>query len=363
MRRVAPTALLLGLLLALATPATAHGPPPIRDQDTRLLADHNDDCGDDGGSISNCNGSHDLVALDIREGHDAKLGDIVYFRFALNHGTGSLRDVLTVKVNGATKTFEIRTTDNQKFETTGFDSVTVGPLLSASGTQDGSRFVVEAGVKLQTLGGVGAKLTDYLVEAYTGTTRGDYMPGGYYNALGVKVTDPDQGSDETDRIRTAGYDLRGPGYYAVATLPTQATVAEASQLEMTVTLRNLLPNTPQTLDVALSGADGVQARFTVGPDDGHLTLDLPKGGQTTRTLVLTGGEAGASGTLTVTVTTSLGGRSTHTLPYTVTDPASDTSSPTSGGPGAGSTPAKGAPTLGLPVALALLAFAGLRRRS
>lgn len=354
--------LLLVSLILVAGAASAHGPPPLRDQDTRLLADHNDDCGGDSGSLSNCNGSHDLVALDIREAHDAARGDLVHFRFLLNGGAGSLRDVLTVKVNGASKSFELRTTDNKAFQTTGFDVVTVAPLLGEGGVQDGSRFVVDAGVKLQTLGGAGAKITDYLVESYTGSTRGDYMPGGYYNALGVKVADPDQGSDETDRVRTGGYILRGPGYYAEASLPAPVTVAAGQTMEIPVTLRNLLANTPQTLQIAAAADPGVEVRFAGGPADGSLTADVAKGAQTMRTLELTAGEAPTQGTLTLTLTTNLGGRSTHTLTYTVTEAATSSTAPTSSTP-ATSSPGKDAPATGLPLALGLLAFAALGRRS
>jgi hypothetical protein len=107
--------LLLLAVLLVAVPVLGHGAPSPKDQDTRLLHDHNDDCGgDDAGSLSNCRGTHDLIALDVREAHDPSLGDVVVFRLILNGGSGELRDVLTLKVDGAAKTFEWRTTNNQQ---------------------------------------------------------------------------------------------------------------------------------------------------------------------------------------------------------------------------------------------------------
>ncbi len=351
-------AALLATLLLVAGLAVAHGPPSVRDQDVRLLADHNDDCGGDTGSLSNCNGSHDLVALDVREGHDDARGDVVFFRFLLNGGSGSLRDVLTLKTAGAVKTFEIRTTDNQAFEATGFDRVTKEPLLDAGGAQDGTRFVVEGRVPLAALGGAGAKLTDFLVESYTGTTRGDYMPGGYYNALGVKVQNPDQGSDATNFVRTTGYVLRGPTYYASATPPASTSVPAGGQQSVDITFTNLLKSTPQTLTLTLDGGEGASARFEGGSPTA--SLDLPKGATTTRRVVFTGEETGAAGAFTLTLATNLGGRTTYALAYTVTN--SSTPSPNPADPSS-SSPASGAPGPGLPAALGLLAFAALRRRS
>src|SRR5688572_31439732 len=76
-------------LLLPPPPAAAHGPPVVRDQDTRLLADHNDDCGgDDAGALENCRGSHDLVSLDLREAYDEELGNVVVFRLLMNLGEG-----------------------------------------------------------------------------------------------------------------------------------------------------------------------------------------------------------------------------------------------------------------------------------
>lgn len=359
MARGLGSAAVLAATLLVAGLAVAHGPPSVRDQDARLLADHNDDCGGDSGSLSNCNGSHDLVGLDVREGHDAARGDLVYFRVLMNGGSGSLRDVLTLKANGAVKTFELRTTDNQAFEGTGFATVTTEPLLDSSGKQDGSRFVVEGSVPLADLGGRDAKLTDFQVTAYSGTTKGDFMPGTYTTVAGTAApTGNNEQNSPTSYVRTTGYVLRGPTYYANAATPTSTTVPAGGQQTVDVTFTNLLKNTPQTLTVTLADVDGASATFEGGAQS--LTFDLLKGATSTHRVVVAGDDPGATGAFTLTVSTNLGGRTEHPLAFTVATGAS--TSPTDSTPPT-STPANGAPGPGLPLALGLFAFAALRRRS
>lgn len=60
----------------LAAPlASAHGAPSPDPRHTRLLADWADDCGGDGGARTGSGkGSHDLLALDLRESFGPDLG-------------------------------------------------------------------------------------------------------------------------------------------------------------------------------------------------------------------------------------------------------------------------------------------------
>lgn len=364
-------------LLVFVPVAAGHGAPPALDQDTRLLADHNDDCGgDDPGSLGNCRGTHDLIALDVRERH-AGGQDLVVFRFFLNGGTASdgLRDVLSLKADGATKTFELRTTNNVDFQGTGFESVS-----KAISINDGTRFVVEATVKRDALGGVGSKLTEFRVEAFRGSTAGDYMPGGYHGPLG-QVDNPPQ-SPATNRI--AGclrpgtqqveqqhcYRLRGPGYYVAIDEPGAQQVPPGSESIVQLSLRNALPNTPQSLTITVTGAEGVRARFhdpNAPGGEGYsdeMRIDLPKAGSTFTHLALSEGQVGASGALTVTVSTDLGGRSHVQVPYVVQAGAA-TMAPTSpagtGGDDGGSDNGIPGPAPALAV-LALAAAAVLARR-
>lgn len=359
------TALALAVLLLVAAATSAHGPPAKRDQDFRLLADHNDDCGDDA-DVSGCHGTHDLVGLDVLERHDGGLGDVVAFRLILNGGSGSLRDVLTFKADGAAKSFELRTSDNQAFQgdkgTDRFDSVARFPATNPDGSTDGSRFVVEATVRLATLGGAGAKLTDYKVEAYAGTAKGDYMPGGYVNGLGIDTANPPQGEGVTNFNRVNGYVLTGPTYYTTVDVPASATLAADGQTVVPIRLTNPFRSTAQTATVTVAGADGFTATWVGANGADPAVEDLAKGGSGTAELRLRGdGHAPTAGTLTITVTTNLGGRSVHTLPYEITAAQGSTGDGTgSGAPPAAKDKDSPAPAAVL-VGLALLVLAALRR--
>jgi hypothetical protein len=370
---------LLAFLVLLAPLAAAHGPGPAMDQDARLLADHNDDCGgDDVGALSSCRGTHDLVSLDVRELHEGG-SDLVVFRFLLNGGNAAdgLRDVLSLKADGAAKTFEIRTTNNQDFQGTGFTSVS-----KALPTGDGTRFIVEATVRRDSLGPVGAKLTEFKVEAFRGSTSGDYMPGGYHGPVG-QVSDPDQ-SPPTNRVagclrpgtqqieQAHCYRLRGPGYYVALDDPGSQQVPADGEVLVVLQLRNQLPNTAQALTVTATAADGVRARFhdpASGGGEGYaaeLRIDLPKGGSTSSHLALDQATAGASGAVTVTVTTDLGGRLQLAVPFEVVTGAAPNPTPTAGdgdadngGGGRFGAPGPG-PALAL-LALATAAWAARRR--
>lgn len=343
-------------LLVLAGGAAAHGPPAQRDQDVRLLADHSDDCGsDDAGALTECGNTHDLVGLDLREAHDATLGDMVYFRFILNGGSGTLKDVLTMKVGGASKTFELRTSDNQAFQGTGFETFAKAPALNADGSQDGSRFVVEAGVKLSALGGAGAVLDDYVLQAYRGTTRGDVMPGCYYNALGSKVAECSPGDDQPQFERTNGYVLRGPTYYTTVTVPA-IDVPAGGSVDVDVKLANPLRATAQTVTLLIGAPDGAGVTATwKDSQTATTTVDLGKAGSGTAKLHVQADAAASAGKLTLTVTTNLGGRSIHEVPFGVG--AAATSHPTTRDAAQDSP----APVAAL-TALGLLACAAARRR-
>jgi hypothetical protein len=353
--------LLLALaVLVLAMPVLGHGAPSPKDQDTRLLHDHNDDCGgDDAGSLSNCRGSHDLIALDVREAHDASLGDVVVFRLILNGGSGNLRDVLTLKAGGSSKTFEFATSNNQQFTGTGFDRVSTAQSIG-----DGTRFAVEGTVQRSTLGGLGAKLSDFRVEAYTGSTMGDFMPGTYRTALGNAPTGSAEQGEPTSYVRP-DYALRGPAYYVTTNDPGAARVAKDSETIVQFDVRNALRSTPQSITGTVSGADGVTARFhapSAASGTGYsdtLRVDLRGGQSTVAHLAVTGVDEGARGTLVVVLSTDLGGRTELAIPYTVQAGSAPPPSPPPAPPADND---RGAPAPGLLVAFAGLALAALARR-
>ncbi len=158
--------------------AAGHGPPATRAGEVRILVDQNDDCsGDDGTAAAECNGTHDLVAMDLREAWDeAFAAQVVVFRFLLNGGAPAdgFVDVLTFRTGQGVRSFELRTTDNLHFTGT-FDRVNAtGPI------GDGARFAVEGTVRLSTLGAIpGDVISEFQVQAFHGTTAGDVMPGTY----------------------------------------------------------------------------------------------------------------------------------------------------------------------------------------
>lgn len=351
------------LLLLFVPVAAAHGAPPERGQDTALLADHNDDCGGHSATDPDrCNGTHDLVAMYVQEAYDPTLGDVVKFRFMLNGGQASdgLRDVLTLKANGATKTFELRTTNNIDFQGTGFDAVAKAvPLRFPSGSADGDRFLVEATVKAASLGGIGAKLTDYKVDAFRGSNnaRGDYMPGGAFNGV-IDNTDPDQGDEATNRYRAAGYTLVGPTYYAKVTPPASLTLASGASTTSSVTLANLLRSadwdTRQVATLTVAATAGLTASIDGATTD---TIDLPTTGTVDVPLKVMSQGGPGTGQVTLTVTTNLGGRTVHTIPVTVQDEA-----PSSSSSSATTSDSAGAPAPGLMMLVAVLGLAVLVRR-
>lgn len=346
----------LGLLLAAcALPASAHGPPDPRAQDVRLLADHNDDCGGHGPTDPDrCRGTHDLVGLDLTEAHDATHGDVVRLRLVVNGGEGARRVAITLTADGTPRTLEVATSDNQAFTGNGFLRVTAGPALNADGTRDGARILVEGTVRLADLGGAGALLDDVKVQAYAGSTRGDYMPGGYYNTLDQPVANPPQGDAATNFERTSGYVLRGPSYYAGLHAGDVQVPAGAS-VDVEVHVTNGLRGKAQTATLRAAAPAGLTATWDGQPE---AVLDLPAGGAATARLRVQAGAAATGGDLELVVTTNLGGRTALAVPVAVA--SNDPTAPADpDGQGSADSPAPTALLTGLLVA----ALAAARRRA
>jgi hypothetical protein len=313
--------------------------------------------------LPNCQGTHDLIAMDVRESYDAGSGqDQVMLRLFVNGGDAAsgLKDVISLKVDGSGKTFDMRTSNNHDFQGTGFDHVGLGPALN-----DGTRFVIEGTMARSALGAVGAKLTDFHVEAWKGSTNGDAMKGSYHTVTGMGPASSSEGSDPQEYSRNE-YDVRGPSYYVTLGMPGAQDVAVGVEQFAQLDIKNELRATAQSITATVSGADGVQARFhdpSSPSGEGYtdtLRIDLAKGASTIAHLALTGQTAGSSGTLTVTLTTDQGGRNIATLPYTVHNGGNPSDTDSSSSPSGGHrSPAPTAALLGL----AALACAAARRRS
>ncbi|HUR62959.1 MAG TPA: hypothetical protein VM241_00605 [Candidatus Thermoplasmatota archaeon] len=357
----------VALLAFLAAPLAAGHGAPAGDVSPngpffRVLADYSDDCGGHG-AASTCQGTLDLIALDVQEKADAASGELVVFRFTLDAGqTGAtLKATTTFQAGGAQKSFSIQSTDNSHF--TG----SADQVLDARPLNDGTRFQVDAVLKLSSLGSVGDRLGGFQVESVRGSTKGDLMPGTYKTPLGTDGPAP--ANDPTCGCpRSVAYALQGPTYYLGLNPPSGTQMASNGQdlpVPIQLGLENKL-NRAQTITVTATGADGVTAGFHAGGDGMHVEYkpqaEVALGAQdrgTTLHLNLHGERAGTSGTLTITATSDLGGRTTVQVPYTVKeasadgDPAPATHERTSK-----SSPAPAALLLGL----ALLG-AALRRRA
>jgi hypothetical protein len=334
MRNAAP--LLALVLVALAVPAAlAHPFPPENDWERPLLKDPVDDCAPDSGPASpthDCRGSDDLGALDVSERHDDSQGDLVVFRLLMATGAaGTHDDVLTFTSGGATKTFTFHSTDDSHFSNGGgFLSVSDAVSLN-----DGTRFYITGTASLASVGKLGDTLTNFHVDAKIGGNVGDWMPGGCHNTAGSDCA-CNTNSCDSNYYSTPGYRLRGSTYYANLEVPPSAAVENGAETIIPITARNLLAHTEQTMSLGMAAADGVQARFhdaTTGQYTDTYSVQLAGSESTSIHVSLTGTHAGAQGTLTLTMTTSLGGRSTALLPYTVAEagaaPPPPDSSPTS----------------------------------
>jgi hypothetical protein len=357
-------ALTVLLLAALAPAASAHGVAKP-DEDVRLLQDWNDDCGGDGAAVQGgCRGSNDLIALDLVERADPA-GDLAVFRLFMDRGQSGTHDIaVSLATPAGAKGYGLRTTDDSRFTGTGFLSVSEARPVLRDGSPDGTRFYVDAAVRLADLGGPGAKLSGFKVEAKHDGEVGDFMPGGCNRAIGTCVHNSGHDQDGGNFIRP-DYTLRGPTYYASLGSPGAQAVAVGAETLVQVEVENELRGTPQALTLSVAGANGLTARFhdPASPTgEGYsetYRIELDGGRSTFAHLALEGTRGGESGTLTLTVATDKGGRTQVSIPYTVEDASGTTSGggPTTDGGG------RGAPSPAAALAgLALLGAAHAARR-
>ncbi|MES2154966.1 MAG: hypothetical protein V4510_07510 [bacterium] len=344
--RLLPLALLV--LVVLAPAAMAHCASLPRAQDTRLLEDYVDECTSDGGT-NDCKGSDELLALDIQEKWDGAK-DVAVFRLLMDKGSaGAHTDTITVTTPKGAQAFVLKTSDDSHFTNGGgFDSVTGGASVG-----DGTRFVVEGTIMLSKLGAVGDGLSGIKVEA----DSGDFMPGTCHNtaldcppAVGARADcfyDP-----------TSPYKLRGSSYYTSLETGSVPDVGVGSEQVAQLSIKNLLDASQQgTLTVTQAG--GVTARLhdpASGAYSESLSIGLSSRQAYNAHLSLVGATAGAQGSVTVTITTDLGGHRTLQVPFKVT--AASTSHETSH---VATTGGKSSPGLEAP-AILLTAVVLARRR-
>lgn len=337
---------LVGLTLLVAPFVQAHGAAAPRPQDTRLLHDHNDDCGGDG-ITSNCRGTLDLIALDVQEFWDGT--EKVRFRLTMDQGqSGSHKLTFSYDSSAAgKKSFDITSSDQVTFSG-GFDQ------LSVSSANDGSRFILDAVTTSEKAGlPTNAKLSNFRVEARRDNTLGDFMPGGYQGPLGA-VQDPAQGDGPTNYVKP-DYLWRGPGYYTIISGPNAEGVGEKATTVLKII--NAL-DAAQTVTLRLTSTAGT-ATFTNGATE--KVIDVARKGSVDVEIQAKGA---SEGQIVVTATTNLGGWMQRDRAFTI-EPGM-TSTPTTAEPVDSTTDAtssEGAPALtGTLVAVGMLALVAARRR-
>jgi len=354
------TLVALFALVLLAPAATAHCAALPRDQDTRLLQDYADECKVDGGT-NDCHGSDELIALDIQEKWDGSK-DVAVFRYIMDKGqAGAHKDTVTVTTPKGTMSLAVQSSDDTRWANGGgFDTVSTG-----QGLGDGSRFLVEGTVAMDKLGKTGDPLTSVKVEADTGGSVGDYMPGTCHNAIGD--CPPALGGDACYYNPTTSYKLRGPSYYATLNAGTPPTLVVGAEQIVQLDVKSLFGHASQQVTMTVSTAAGVTARFhdaAAGNGKGYSpTLTFPLSAQQSygAHLALQGDQAGAQGVLTVALTTDLGGHAVAQIPFKVSGTASSSSSTSLSS--SSSTAAKSSPPVDLPLILLGAAALAMRRRS
>lgn len=368
--------LLLAALLAFASAAAAHPGRDPYDYEIRLLHD----CNDDWGGHSTVNDGHDLIALDLQEAYDDALdSDVVIFRLMMNGGYNSdttrpeLKESVTLKVGSTTVTKEIRTSDNAAF-TGSFDAVRGPfPVKNNEGNTDGNRFAVEAVAKLSTLvAQVGTKVSAFAVQGYAGTAKADQMPGGYTTG-GQTITSCPPAAEAADYTRPE-FTLAGPSKYASLVLNrNQVSMQPGDNESVSLTVGSLLfkdrahedsVDYDQAVTIEAVAPAGVEVIFhTTTYSVGETSFDLAAGAEAAGHFYLRPGPSAESGTVSVVLTTDLGGRVEKEFALTIR-PAdvTESSSPT---PSEMPPAEKGGP-LPVPAAFPLAAFVAgvvlLRRR-
>ena len=331
--------------LLLVPVTTAHAAPDPRDFQTRLLHDCIDDAGADG-LVST---GYDLHSLDLWEAWDGSRL-LVHFRAVLN-GDGPATITLAFQAGGAAKSYAWTTSNGDSWSPEGFrsggkrDDVWVNNDPSQG--RDGDRFALHGTVRAADLGGVDTRLTGFRL-ASDDNGRDDEVPG--FDGLAGDCRSP---------YRKDAHVLAGPGGYATLSVADKPLLADTVNF-LDVRMENVLRSDAQQATLRITGHSGEATARLHDPDGDYVeTASFPLGKKgsagSLRILHLAlEGPPGAEGTVSLELTTDLGGR--ETLSHAYRFPAA-TPSPTTSTDGE-----EGSPGLGiLSVLAALAALASARR--
>jgi hypothetical protein len=297
----------LALAVALVPAASAHGAPPVREVDARVLLDDDGMVGYGGCVDGTCQpaippGGLDVLALDVREAFLADGSPAVVFRVIVQseEPAAGASLVLHVDAPAGGKDLRLDTADGLSYTAAGFDRLD-GPI----DVGDGHPKALDGWVRESTLGAKpGDSLSGMTVASSRGDAEDDVMPGGWF-VDGAEVPavpdEPDPGA-VTETPEPGTYVMKGPAAL-VALSADSASMAAPGKVKLTLANPIALE---QFANLTLERPDGLPATLASAG-----ILLQPSG---TRTVDLAVGNATKDGVVRVVATTDLGGRAVVEVP-------------------------------------------------
>jgi hypothetical protein len=349
-RAALPSVLVL-LLLAAALPASAHGAPPVREVDARVLLDDDGLVGYGGCVDGTCQpaapaGGLDVLALDVREAWMADGSPAVAFRLLVQSEApvAGASLVLHVDAPGGGKDFRADSADGLAFTST-FDRLD-GPV----DVGDGHPKALDGWVRYSTLGAKpGDALSGLTLSSFRGEDQDDAMPGGWFmdgQEVPAVPDEPDP-SAATEGGEPGSYTLAGPANLLSLTADPAAVDLSHGPAKVTLSLANPV-TLAQFANLTLLAPSGMEASLAATQ-----ALLQPSG---SRTVELSVANATADGALALVAYTDLGGRATLQIPVKAApmNHTMDNSTQTTTAPASKSSPGAGALLVPAVVAVALL---------
>lgn len=200
--RTALPALAFALVLLAAGLAAAHGWYPQQDRgytEAHLMVQ---DCSDDWGVSHGFVDGHDLGGIYLREATGSEPAGVrvvigMAAGYATEGGTGPRRVDITLSTPRVSTVLTLSTNDNKVFSLSGTNGVApqgdgqpfTWMLPDGGGTDSKGRFGLEftlpySALKIKD----GEAITGVGATSYVGTTKADFLPGGYYTTAGTYIS-------------------------------------------------------------------------------------------------------------------------------------------------------------------------------
>lgn len=344
----------LALVALLAVPAAhAHGAPPVREVDVRVLLDDDGLVAYGGCVEGQCQPAAppeglDLLALDVREAALPDGSPAVVLRFVVQSDAPRPESSIeaTVLAGGTEWSLAVATADGLAYSSSTFDRVD-GPF----DVGDGHPKAIDGWIRHAALGAApGDALTGIRVVSRHGEALDDAMPGGWY-ANGAEVPHLPHDADPGEAAaEPAAGEYRLKGAAQLVALAAEPAAPDLSAGPATVRLRLSNPvGLPQFCDLALLVPPGVAARLS------QPAVSLDANG--TRDVELVVSNATADGVVQVTLVSDLGAHEVADVTVRAPPPPSATAAADTG---TGQTKDSPSPPA-LPAFLALAALAAAFR--